>query len=223
MASASDLVLGTTPVPVDGPPAYYPEVVAGFEALGFRRVGGLLADLTDAEVEDLVGGYAPDVQAELRRSARIPETVLAAPDASAFLGVDWFYGQPSVRLRSLLVDGRLVETQRAWDRMPDHPLALAPYAARFRLRPEQDRSAPGRLVALVEGDDPAVLWSAHQEALARSEETPVVHRTVQQAQALWRQCLLHEMRIQERTGRLGVRVAFWLRYARWVRPRFEAP
>ena len=68
-----------------------------------------------------------------------------------------------------------------------------------------------------------MLWSAHQEALARSEETPVVHRTVQQAQALWRQCLLHEVRIQERTGRLGVRVAFWLRYARWVRPRFEAP
>ena len=207
---------------MDGPPAYYPEVVAGFEALGFRRVGGLLADLTDAEVEDMVGRYAPDVQAELRRSARIPETVLAAPDASAFLGVDWFYGQPSVRLRSLLVDGRLVETQRAWDRMPDQPLALAPFAARFRLRPEQDRSAPGRLVALVEGDEP-LLWSAHQEALARSEETPVVHRTVQQAQALWRQCLLHEVRIQERTGRLGVRVASWLRYVRWVRPRFEAP
>jgi hypothetical protein len=78
-------------------------------------------------------------------------------------------------------------------------------------------------VALDEGDDPALLWSAHQDALARSEETPVVHRTVQQAQALWRQCLLHELRIQERTGRLGGRVAFWLRYARWVRPRFEAP
>jgi len=68
----------------------------------------------------------------------------------------------------------------------------------------------------------ATRW-AHQEALALSEETPVVHRTVQQAQALWRQCLLHEVRIQERTGRLGVRVASWLRYVRWVRPRFEAP
>ena len=125
---------------MDGPPAYDPEVVAGFGALGFRRVGGLLADLTDAEVEDMVGGYAPDVQAELRRSARIPETVLAAPDASAFLGVDWFYGQPSVRLRSLLVDGRLVETQRAWDRMPDHPLALARWVSTRRPSTRRERS-----------------------------------------------------------------------------------
>ena len=62
MARASDLVFGTVAVPADGPPPYYPEVVAGFEALGFRRVGGLLADLSDAEVEELLGEYAPDLQ-----------------------------------------------------------------------------------------------------------------------------------------------------------------
>ena len=265
MARASDFVWGTLTVPTEGPPGFYPEVVAGFEALGFRRVGGLLADLTDAEVEDLLGEYDPEVQPEMRRASRIPETVLAAPDASAFVGVDWFYGMPSVRMRSLLADGRLVETQRAWDRMPSQPLALARSAAQRRLRPEQDLSAPGRLMTLVETDDPAQLWSAHQDALARSEETPVVHRTIQQAQALWRQCFLHDVRIQIRVGRLvraalygvqvvaltlaalftllgwlwwalgacvvgaavalvlGFRGFWWLRYSRWLRPRFQAP
>ena len=265
MARASDLVFGTVAVPADGPPPYYPEVVAGFEALGFRRVGGLLADLSDAEVEDLLGEYAPDVQPEMRLAARNSETVLAAPDASAFVGVDWFYGMPSVRTAIPAGRRSLVETQRAWDWMPSQPLALARYAAQRRLRPEQDGSAPGRLMTLVETDDPAQLWSAHQEAIARSEETPVVHRTIQQAQALWRQCLLHDARIAMRAGLLakaalygvqvigltiaalfvllgwlwwglaacvigaavalvlGLRGFWWLRYARWGRPRFQAP
>ena len=69
--------------------------------------------------------------------------MLAAPDASAFVGVDWFYGMPSVRLRSLLADGRLVETQRAWDRMPSQPLALAPYAARCGCGPSRTARRPG--------------------------------------------------------------------------------
>ncbi len=92
--------------------------------------------------------------------------------------------------------------------MPSQPLALARYAAQRRLRPEQDGSAPGRLMTLVETDDPAQLWSAHQEAIARSEETPVVHRTIQQAQALWRQCFLHDARIPMRAGLL-VRAALY--------------
>ena len=264
MSRASDLVFGTTAVPADGPPAYYPEVVAGFEALGFRRVGGLLADLTDEQVEDLVSSYEPDLQPEVRRSAHTPESVLAAPDGSAFVGVDWFFGMPSVRIRALLADGRLVETQRAWDRMPDQVRERAPYVARLRLRPEQDRTAPGRLVTLVQEADPVALWTAHQEAVAHADETPVRHLTIQQAQALWRLCFLHDARIELRVGPaskvallglqvvgltlvaafvllghpawavatglvagalalvLAYRLTWWLRYARWLRPRFSA-
>ncbi len=199
MARASDLVFGTVAVPADGPPPYYPEVVASLEAAGFRRVGGLLAELSPEQIEELVGAYESQVQEELRRSAHTPETILVAPDGSAFAGVDWFFGMPSVRIRTLLADGRVVETMRAWDRMPDQPLAMAPYAARLRLRREQDHSARGRLVTLVEGDALGV-WTAHQDAVARSEVTPVSHRTLGQAQELWRQCFLHDARIEMRVG-----------------------
>jgi hypothetical protein len=139
-----------------------------------------------------------------------------------------------------------------------------PYVARLRLRPEQDRTAPGRLVTLVQEADPVALWTAHQEAVAHADETPVRHLTIQQAQALWRLCFLHDVRIELRVGPaskvalfglqvvgltfmaafvllghpwwavatglvagacalvLAYRLTWWLRYARWLRPRFRA-
>jgi hypothetical protein len=128
---------------------------------------------------------------------------------------------------------------------------MAPYVARLRL-------------TLVEDADPAQLWSAHQEAIARSDGTPVPHRTITQAQALWRSCFLHDARIEQRVGPastvalygvlmvglvlitllvlvglpwwaavtsvaaaaialvLDYRLRWWLRYSRWLRPRFRA-
>jgi hypothetical protein len=265
VARASDFIIGSRALPVDGELPAYPEIVAGFEALGFRRIGGLQSDLTEAQLDDLFADYEPRVQAEMRRASARAEAVLSAPDGAAFVGIEWFYGMPSVRLRSALEDRRLVETQRAWDRLPDRPLSLAKYARHFRLRPEQDKSARGRLVTLVATDDPAVLWSAHRDAVGLAGSAPVEHQTIEQAQALWSASHAHEIRIAMRVGPvlkvalyavqvvgltlaalfvlldrlvegfavcvlgvvaalvLGFRAAWWLRYVRWIRPRFRAP
>jgi hypothetical protein len=184
----------------DDPPRYYPEVVAAFEQLGFRRIGGVHLVLPDAEVDDLVRSHPAHVRDEFRESARTPETLLAAPDGTAFVGVDWFYRQPSVRLRSLLADGGLVETQRGWDHLPVPVVEMEPYADRLRLRPEQDRSAPGRRFTIVPGAGADAVWAAHQEALARASSPPVEHRRSDQAVALWQQVLDHDQAIERNVG-----------------------
>lgn len=178
-------------------PRFYPEIVAAFEALGFARLGGVhLVFADDTELDELVRSHPPEVQDEFRLSAETPETVLAAPDGTAFVGVDWFYRQPSIRLRSLLADGRLVETQLGWEHLPVPVVEMAPYVRYLRLRPEQDRSARGRHFAIVPGAGPEALWEAHRAALARAGVTPVVHASLEHAVALWQQVLHHDQAIE---------------------------
>jgi hypothetical protein len=195
----------TIPVP-EGPSRYYPELVEGFEALGFSRIGGLLLRFSDpSELEELIEAHPEHVRDEFRESARTPETVLAAQDSSAFVGVDWFYRQPSVVLRSLLADGTLVETQRGWDHLPVPVTAMEPYVRRLRLRPEQDRSARGRHFTIVPGASPADLWDAHRRELEKAGSPAVEHGTDDQAASLWGQALRHDEAIERNAVRVFVR------------------
>ena len=280
IALPQPMLMAHVPVSLhDGPPRYYPEIVEAFEALGFRRIGGLLLEFSDvAELEGLIEAHPAHVRVEFRESTKTPETVLVAPGSSAFVGVDWFYRQPSVRLRSLLADGRLVETQRGWDRLPVSIVEMEPYVDRLRLRPEQDRSARGRRFTIVEGAGAEELWAAHGRALASAASPAVEHRSIDQAASLWRQVLTHDEAIERNVAstyvrllRLGVlvtvpavlglvfvgiylwaadgspgsaapwlagasvvclatafglwlvakRLAWWLRYVRWIRPPFD--
>ena len=211
-------------LPEDGPPRFYPELVAALEAIGFRRVGGLLARFhEESDREALVTAYAPDVQPTLRISTQTPETVLAAPDASALVGVDWFWQQPSVRFRSLMTDDGVVETQRAWDHLPPWPVSGQQYVRHLRLRPEQDHSASGRRFTIVEGDDMGALWEAHRRELGRARGKPREHRSIDQAAVLWAQLMHHDMRAEAKAARWALMTPLrWrLRYARWLRPEFR--
>jgi hypothetical protein len=192
--------------PTDDPPRFYPETVAAFEQLGFSRIGGVQLVLPDAGIDDLAQSHPAHVREEFRESARTPETLLAAPDGTTFAGVDWFYRQPSVRLRSLLADGRLVETQRGWDHLPVPMTEMEPYVDRLRLRPEQDRGARGRQFTIVPGADADRLWAVHRESLATAGNPPVEHRTSEQAVALWQQVLDHDQAIERNVGPAYVRV-----------------
>ncbi len=204
-----DVELVTVP-PDGGPPRYYPGLVRSFEELGFARIGGLQLDFADpSELEELIAAHPASVQADFRESSRTPETLLAAPDATAFVGVDWFYRQPSVRLRTLLADGRLVETQRGWDHLPVQAVEMEPYADRLRLRPEQDRRARGRLFTIVPGDSMADLWATHRRVVARAGSAPAAHRTIEQAASLWRQALAHDEAIERNVAVVFVRLLRW--------------
>jgi hypothetical protein len=201
-------LMAHVPVPLhDGHPRYYPELVEAFEALGFRRIGGLRLEFSDeAELEELIQAHPAHVRAEFQESAQTPETLLVAPDSSAFAGVDWFYRQPSVRLRSLLADGRLVETQRGWDHLPVPVVEMEPYVDRVRLRPEQDRSARGRVFTIVPGAGAAEVWDAHRRALSDAGSRAVEHRSIDQAASLWRQVLTHDAAIERNVPYAYVRI-----------------
>jgi hypothetical protein len=210
--------------PTNEPPRFYPGLVAGFEAVGFRQVGGLHAKFhLEADREALVASYAPEVQPGLRVSSETPERVLVAPDATAFVGVDWFWHQPSVRLRTLLADDTAVETQRAWDHLPPWPVSGQEYVRHLRLRPEQDHSARGRRFAVVEGDDMARLWEVHRSAVRSSRSRSREHRTIDHAAVLWALLLHHDLRAEARAALWGQLLGLrWrLRYARWLRPEFR--
>ncbi len=205
----SDVDLVAVP-PGDDPPRYYPELARAFEKLGFARIGGLRLSFADpADLEDLITAQPAQIQADFRESSRTPETLLAAPDGTAFAGVDWFYRQPSVRVRTLLADGQLVETQRGWDHLPIASVEMEPFADRLRLRPEQDRRARGRLFTIVPGDSMDDLWANHRRAVARAGSTPVEHRTIEQAASLWRQALAHDEAIERNVAVVFVRLLRW--------------
>jgi hypothetical protein len=141
-----------------------PRLRAGFEALGFVRLGGMMRVTADpAFVEKLAAEYEPPAAALFRIHAEKPDTLLGAPDRSAFVRIGWFWGSPSVHLLSLLDDGRLVETRAAWTVDPPWPMYMQAYYRRTDRRREQLLDAvPGRSIRLVDSDDPAALWSAHR-------------------------------------------------------------
>jgi hypothetical protein len=211
-------------LPSSEPPTFYPELVAQLEEAEFLRLGALHARFHSLEDrEELVMAYSPDIQDALRRSTEVPETVLVAPDAGAFVGVDWFFGQPSVRLRTLLADDTVVETQRAWDHLPPWPAAGQQYVQHLRLRPEQDHSARGRQFTIVEGDDLVRLWEVHRAQVGRSRTGPRDHRTIDQAALLWGRLMHHDMRCEARAVAWGrpFGLQWKLRYATWLRPGFK--
>jgi len=178
---------------------HFPEWVVALENLGFVRIGRVQCVLHPDGIEGLAADYGPEDRDRLIAAEQVPTVVLAAPDGSAFADVDWLWGGPSVRIRTLSTDGRLVSTHRAWEFMPPWPVKLQ-RATRFRtLMGEQRLSAArGRSLEIVREADAATLWEAHRAHLTRAGAEPEPHDTVAGYIRLSERAIEHELRSAER-------------------------
>ncbi|WP_323097142.1 hypothetical protein [Intrasporangium sp. YIM S08009] len=190
-------------------PTPYPEVVAAFEAVAWRRLGRYALELSQEASERLMRDYAEPARSEF--AAHLPDvaTVLLSPDGETAAFVSWFWGQPAVRLTSVLVDGTLVETSRLWTCKPPWPRALRSGWAGMDVRQEVERSSVptrGRSVRGVVCEDPAnppavaTFVDAHRAHVAALGSTPVLLASVDDAIALRRQAFAHDLRVRRRTA-----------------------
>lgn len=154
-------------------PIEFPEVVAAFEELGFVRLGRLRRSNPGSLWRE-AAAYPKAVRTDYVTHRAAPSVVLAAPDHSAFVTVTWWWGMPDVRLRTLLSDGSVVETVRAWDHVPVVPRGYGRVYRDGDLRQEQlltHAPAGGRRMALAEGSS-ADLWSAHRQHVSATTTEP---------------------------------------------------
>ena len=188
----------------------YPEIVEEFLAMGFTQVGRLLLTPTEGTHEDTAADYESEQGAAYLAHCDIPTPMLWAPDGSAFVDVSWFWDSPSVRIRTELADGSVVETNRRWGNPPALPRQLAKYWKRFDIdRDMAKRSTPrsGRSIEIAATHDSAAQWRQHQrhvERYAASRGTSVAtfdrfEQAIDMAQRLFR----HDTAVERRT------VGFW--------------
>lgn len=159
----------------------YPEIVRVFLDLGFEQVGRVLAQPVHGSMEDAAAMWG-DMADETLEHMTVPTPVLRSPDRTAFAEVSWFFGSPSVRIRTRLQDGSMAETLRRWDRPPP----VVPAMAEFWKAVDTDREMTkahnprgGRSILVVPDATPPVLWDRHRRhvweyAAARSTE-PMPH------------------------------------------------
>jgi hypothetical protein len=186
----------------------YPEVVAGFVDLGFKQVGRLAAEPIGG-IESLIAGYDREDARRFLEMAPIPTPVLTSPDATAFVEVSWFWESPSIRIRSLLEDGSLVETLRLWDHPPGLPRLLqTPWQDMDLYREMTRASTPdgGRSIQVVPDAGPSEMWQAHQRHLGwlsgRRGSGPIRHDSMEQVISLTRMAFEHDYRLASRARNL---------------------
>lgn len=179
---------------------HFPEWVVAFENLGFVPLGRVQGVVDPGGIEALAADYAPEDRAQLIAAEAVPTMVMAAPDGSAFADVDWFWSGPSVRIRTLTTDGRLLATDRAWEHMPAWPVALRS-AARYRSLAQEQRlpAARGRSLEVVAGADAATLWERHRAHLARRNAAPEAHDTLAGYIRLAERAFEHEQHSADRS------------------------
>jgi hypothetical protein len=213
-----DLTPGFRDATADAPARiHFPDVVEGFEALGFRRLGRM-ERVHPGGVDAVAMVFAEEHREMFREQKSVPMVVLAAEQSNAFVLVDWWWGMPEVRIRTPMLDGSVVETRRAWDRPPVLEKAAQRAASRLDMRREQlISSVPegGRSIALAAGT-PADLWAVHEErvtAWARDHSTqPAPCLDLGQAIELSRRLSVHDIRVVQRIRRI-LRAALSLLFA----------
>jgi len=203
-----DLTPGFRDATADAPQQiHFPEVVGGFEALGFRRIGRL-ERVYPGGVEAAAGVFAEEHRESFREQKSVPMVVLASENSDAFVLVDWWWGMPDVRIRTPMLDGSVVETRRAWDRPPVVARAAERGASRWHMAEEQViSSAPagGRSIALATGT-PSDLWARHGERVAawghERGTRPAPCTDVRQAVELSHRLAVHDIQVVGRICRV---------------------
>ncbi len=179
----------------------YPEYVRGFEQLGFDIIGRIIAVPTEGTNEELASGFG-DRASEFLEHMTIPTPVLRAPDRSAFVEVSWFWESPSIRIRTTLDDGSLVETLRRWEVPPP----TGPMSGYWRTADidvtmtRQNNPAGGRSVEVIAECDPAEQWKHHRDHVARyaaqRNARPIDHWDLEGSIAQLRSTFEHSLAVE---------------------------
>jgi hypothetical protein len=157
----------------DVPDPAHLDVVAGYEAIGYRQVARILGSARGG-IDAFVRDYSDEHRDALRVGLSLPSVLLLSADDLVLVHVAWFYGFPAVIASTGMADGSLVETHRRWDDVPPWPKRAERVRRRARLDGEMRRpESRGRSIHVVEGDDPASLDAAHRGHVSRARSTPV--------------------------------------------------
>ena len=185
----------------------YPEIVRVFLDLGFQQVGRVLARPTDGTLEEVAAGFG-DLADETLEHMTVPTPVLRSPDGMAFAEVSWFFGSPSVRIRTRLEDGSMAETLRRWDSPPPVISAMAGFWKTIDIDQEMSKAhnpRGGRSILVVPNATATILWDQHRQhvweyASARSTE-PVRHETLGDHLEMTRAGFDHAAQTEDTTAR----------------------
>jgi len=150
----------------------YPELVQAYRDLGLLAAGCVVLDPGEHGVGPMAAQFDADTERAFLFESERPVPVLITPDATVMVEVSEFFGAPSVRLRTVLHNGALIETLRRWDAVPPWPTSLQRARRHVRIEEEMTRAGTvpgGRSVAVADGL-PDQLLAAHADHVARMAE-----------------------------------------------------
>jgi hypothetical protein len=194
------------PAPWTPEHAEHAAVVEELVHAGMEPAGCIVDDLTAGQAARLVRGYAKEHRAALLAEVGRPTPVLVSRDRTTAVAVNDLYGEVAVRMRTLLADGSLVETQRRWQQLPPWPRRLAPFRRFTTVDKEMMRSAaPGRSV-MLSTRSAADQVEEHREHVdrvsARRGTTAVGFSDMECVAAAWTAALAHEEAVRRRADHL---------------------
>jgi len=185
--------------------ASHPELVQAFLDTGLVPAGCLVFDDGDDGTLAWADAYDDETNAYFLQHLERPAPVLATPDGTTLVEVSDMHGAPSVRVRSIMANGVLVETLLRWPAVPPWPRGMRRARWLADVDVEMTRQAArGRVVRVVEGGPTEILVHhfASVAQVAEDEGTePVELTTMDEVVSVWNAALVHGQQV-ERAGLL---------------------
>ncbi|GAA2739852.1 hypothetical protein GCM10009867_37600 [Pedococcus aerophilus] len=149
--------------------AHHPELVEELEGLGLLPAGCLVLDNGNDPSLAWTASYDEDASRYFLENTERPEPILVTPCATVAVEVSDWYGGASMRVRTLMADGALVETKLRWPCMPPWPRKMQRAVRLTTLETEMTRhAASGRSVLVADGT-PAQVLARHRDHVRRVE------------------------------------------------------
>ncbi|GAB3067375.1 hypothetical protein [Phycicoccus sp. Root101] len=149
--------------------AHHPELVEELEGLGLIPAGCLVLDNGKDTSLAWTEPYDEGASRYFLENAERPEPILVTPDATVTVEVSDWHGGPSMRVRTVMADGALVETKLRWPCMPPWPRKMQRAVRLTSLETEMTRhAADGRSIVIADGS-PAQVLARHRDHVRRVE------------------------------------------------------
>ncbi|HHO49940.1 MAG TPA: hypothetical protein ENK18_03490 [Deltaproteobacteria bacterium] len=182
----------------------HPELVEALEALGFVQLGRVRAR-SEIPPEVQASSYADADRRWFLVHHDHPAVVLISAEGATLADVSSFFGAPSVRMRTQLIGGTLVETLLRWDRLPALDPGILPQGHQESIDQQQTRGHmphQGRSIHLITGDA-ATLWRAHLDHLQEVGGIPSgAMGSIEAYMAIAEAARAHDVAIQDRVHQL---------------------
>lgn len=178
--------------------------VEALRAAGLEVLARLQCELPD--IAGAAAGYDEPDASWFRENAMRPSTLLSDPERTLLVEVsEWFGGEASLRFRTELDDGSLVETLRKLARGPFEVDPGLPFDMLRSHTPETGRSIE------VHALEPAALLAAHRAHVARvaGRARPILHGLESHIPLLER-AMQHDIACRRVSGARGMLAIGWL-------------